>query len=506
MFMTSENENKSMLNMVDALSNAKGVSNEVIFDAVEQALAMVTSRRYDGDINVRVEIDRETGNYQTYRRWMIIPDDLEEDDESYNSDQNLKLSVAREQYSDESLSQGEWVEELIESIDFGRIGAQQAKQVIIQKIREAEREKIKLIYEKRLGEMVLGVVKKVTREYLVVDLGESAEAYLSRSNLIPRETFRMNDRIRIVLDSIREEPRGPQINASRVCPEFIIELFKLEVPEISEEVVDIVSAARDPGMRAKVAVKTNDGRVDPVGACVGMRGARVQAVSNELNGERVDIVLWDDNPAQLVINAMKPAEIASLVVDEDSKQMDIAVTEDQLSLAIGRGGQNIRLASELTGWKLNVMSEADAVLKHETEADRVRSVFTEQLDVDDEIASILVGEGFTSVESLAFAEEAELVKINGLDEDLVVELQSRANDVLLIAEISGDDEQGPDQDLLELEGLSAETASLLASKGVCSRDDLAELSIAELQDIIDINDDLAGELIMKARAHWFTDK
>ena len=500
--MTSEN--KAMLNMIEALSNAKGIDIELVFQAVEQALESVTLRRQNGDIVVRVEMNRKTGDYSTFRRWEIVSDEAD-GSEDYNSDYQLQVSQAVKNYGAEDLKVGEWIEEAIDSIDFGRIGAQQAKQVIIQKVREAEREKIKGIFEKRTGEMVFGVVKKTTREYIVVDLGENAEGYLGRQSLIPRETFRMNDRVRVIIDSVRVEPRGPQVNVSRVCPQFVIELFKLEVPEIGEEIIDIISAARDPGMRAKVAVKTNDGRVDPVGACVGMRGSRVQAVSNELNGERVDIVLWDDNPAQFVINSMKPAEIASLVVDEDNKQMDIAVAEDQLSLAIGRGGQNIRLASELTGWKLNVMSEAEAVQKHESESGRVRDLFKERLDVDDEIASILVGEGFTSVESVAFSNESDLKAVDGLDEEVAVELQSRANDFLLIAELSGDDE-GPDADLLALETVTPEMADLLVKGGVRTRDDLAELSIIELQELVELNSDAAGELIMKAREHWFSEE
>jgi transcription termination/antitermination protein NusA len=499
------NENKEILYVVESLSNAKGVGKEVIFEAIESALSSVTARRFDGDVSIRVEIDQSNGAYETFRRWEIIADQLPDDFE-LNTEQHLTLAQAKEIYGDGDFDVGEWVEEKIESEQFGRISAQQAKQVIIQKVREAERVKIKSIYAERIGEMVIGIVKKVTREFLVIDLGENAEALLKRDQLVPRESFRMNDRVRIMLQSIREESRGPQVEASRICPEFLIELFKIEVPEIGEEVIEIKAAARDPGMRAKIAVKTNDGRVDPVGACVGMRGSRVQAVSNELNGERVDIVLWDDNPAQLVLNAMKPAEIESVVVDEDNKAMDIAVADDQLSLAIGRAGQNVRLASELTGWKLNVMSVSDAANKHEVEAERIIKHFVEQLDVDQDIAKLLVLEGYISVESLAFADVNDLQKVNGLDSEIAAELLNRANDILLIAELSGQENVDPSADLLDLDGMTTTMAETLAKNSIVTRDDLAELSIGELNELIDLDDEAAGQLIMKAREHWFTDK
>ena len=354
-------ENREILNVVESLSNAKGVSKAVIVEAIETALALVTAKRYQDEVSIRVEIDTVTGRYQTFRRWEVIADDAYEGDddsiEDYLPGQQLILSEAVSKYDDASLKVGEWVEEQVESVDFGRIAAQQAKQIILQKVREAEREKIKALYSNRIGELIVAAVKRVTRDFLVLDLGDSAEALLPRSNLVARENFRLNDRVRVILEAVREEPRGPHVLATRTSPDFLIELFKIEVPEIGDEVIEIRSAARDPGLRAKIAVKTNDGRIDPVGACVGMRGSRVQAVSNELNGERVDIVLWDDNPAQYVLNAMKPADISSIVVDEDNGEMDLAVTEDQLSLAIGRQGQNVRLASDLTGWKLNLMSE-----------------------------------------------------------------------------------------------------------------------------------------------------
>jgi transcription termination/antitermination protein NusA len=497
------NENREILNVVESLSNAKGVDKELIFEAIELALAAVTARRYDDEPNMKVKIDPATGSYQTFRRWEIVADDAVTEEEPLMVGHQLTLTKARDGFEDESLVAGEWVEELVDSVEFGRIAAQQAKQLIIQKVREAERQKIKETYSARMGELVMAVVKRVTKDFLVFDLGENAEALLPRAQMIPRESFRLNDRARILLQSIREETRGPHVLASRIAPEFIVELFKIEVPEISEEVIQIKSAARDPGMRAKIAVKTNDGRIDPVGACVGMRGSRVQAVSNEINGERVDIVLWDDNPAQFVINAMKPAEIASVVVDEDKQQMDIAVTEDQLSLAIGKGGQNVRLASVLTGWALNVMSEADAAKKHEEESLRIQQSFVDQLDVDSDIAGVLVREGFVSVESISYSTNEDLSELEGLDEDIAQEIISRANDVLLIAQLSDNELLEPAEDLLNLEGVTDEMATVLAKNGVITRDDLAEQSIDELQDIITIEDEEAGKLIMKAREHWF---
>lgn len=491
--------NKDILYVVTSLSNEKGVSEEVIFEAIELALASVTARRYPMEVGVRVSIDRQTGEYQSFRYWEVV----ENEDEIEIPGQQIPLEQAQADYNDASLEIGDTIEEPIESVAFGRIAAQQAKQVLIQKVREAERDKIIAQYSQRMGEMLIGSVKRVTREFLVVDLGGNAEGMLMRDQLIPRESFRMNDRIRVVLTGVREERRGPQLLVSRIAKELLVELFKIEVPEIAEEVIQIKAAARDPGSRAKIAVKTNDGRIDPIGACVGMRGSRVQAVSNEMNGERVDIVQWDDSPAQLVINSMAPAEIVSIVVDDDTHSMDIAVAESQLSQAIGRGGQNVRLASDLTGWELNIMSEAEAVNKHASEAERIVKVFSESLDVSEEIAALLVGEGFSSIESIAYAELAELIKLDGIDEAAAAELQERASDALFIAEIAGDDTQ-PAEDLLALEGMTDEMASTLASSGILTRDDLAEQSIDELQEVLKLDDDVAGKLIMKAREHWFT--
>jgi N utilization substance protein A len=372
-------------------------------------------------------------------------------------------------------------------------------------VREAEREKVVADYENRLMSLINGTVKKVTRESVIVDLGGVAEALLPRENLIGREIFRVNDRVRAILQEIRTEGRGPQLILSRTSPEFLIELFKIEVPEIAEETIEIRGAARDPGMRAKIAVKTNDGRIDPVGACVGMRGARVQAVSNELNGERVDIVLWDDNPAQLVINAMAPAEVSSIVMDEDNRSMDVAVTGDNLAQAIGRGGQNVRLASELTGWKLNVMSEEQAVERQEAESEKLVNMFMVRLDADAELARILVEEGFTSIDEVAYVPVEEMLSIDGFDEDLVETLRARARDVLLTAALAGDESREPQDDLLTMEGMTPGLAYQLADRGVCTMEDLAELSVDELTEIEGVDEPAAAALIMKAREPWFAD-
>jgi transcription termination/antitermination protein NusA len=494
--------NRDILDMVGLLSNQRGVDKEIIFEAIEAALAAVTAKRYDEEVAIRVAIDRESGDYETFRCWEVMEDS---DEELELPAQQIYLKDAKE--VDPDLSVGDVIEENVESEKFGRISAQQAKQVIVQKVREAERKKIAEQYQNRVGELLIGVVKKVVREFIILDMGENAEALLMREEMIPRESFRVNDRIRVLLHEVREDRRGPQLMVSRVRPEFLIELFKIEVPEIGEEVIQIMGAARDPGSRAKIAVKTNDGRIDPIGACVGMRGSRVQAVSNELGGERIDIVLWDDNPAQLVINAMAPAEVASIVVDEDSKSMDIAVSEEQLSQAIGRNGQNVRLASELTGWTLNIMTESDADIKHETEAKEMKELFKEKLDVDEDIAEVLATEGFTSIEEIAYVPLTELAAIEGFDEEIAEELQQRASDVLLTQEIASVEERNvePAQDLIELEGMTPELAQQLANNGVVTRDDLAEQSVDDLSDIVEIDSELAAKLIMAARAFWFKD-
>lgn len=488
----------TVLYLVQALSNQKGVNEEVIFEGIEQMLEAATARRYDEDVRIRVEIDRDTCEYQSYRCWEVVEDS---DEPLELPGQQIMLSVTQADEATAELQVGDQVEEMVEPVDFGRIDALQARNVLMQKVREAERDMINAQYQKRLGEMVMGQVKRVTREFLVLDLGENAEALLPREKMIPREMFRMNERARVYIESIREERRGPQVLVSRTAPGFLAELFKMEVPEIGEEVIEVMAVSRDPGARAKIAVKTNDGRIDPIGACVGMRGSRVQAVSNELNGERVDIILWDASPAQLVINAMAPAEVVSIIVDEDKHSMDISVAEEKLSLAIGRGGQNIRLASELTGWKLNVMSEAEAAEKNAEEALRLQQLFIEKLDVDETIANALVADGFTSVAALAMADSEELQRIDGFEAELVEELQSRANDVMLIDEIAGDDESS--DTLLSVDGVTVEMSEKLTAHGVVTREDLAEQSIDELQEMIEIDDEAAGKLIMSAREHWF---
>lgn len=490
---------KEILLVAEAVSNEKGVSEDIIFEAIELALATATKKRYDEDSDIDVTIDRKTGDYVTVRRWLVVPDD--------------EMALLGTQFTTEEaievnpeLLPGDVHTEVVENVGFGRIAAQTAKQVIVQRVRDAERAQVVDEYRSRVGELVAGSVKKVTRDNVIIDLGNNAEGLLPRDQLIGREAFRVNDRVRAVLTEISAETRGPQLILSRACPEMLIELFKIEVPEIYEEVIQIRAAARDPGSRAKIAVKTNDQRIDPVGACVGMRGSRVQAVSGELDNERVDIVLWDDNPAQLVINAMAPAEVESIVVDEDSNTMDVAVSEDNLAQAIGRNGQNVRLASELTGWTINVMSVEEATEKHEAEAGQTIGVFVEQLDVDQEVAEILVEEGFTSLEEVAYVPLEEMMAIEGFDEDIAEELRARAKDALLTQAIASEEllgAQEPAQDLLDMEGMDRHLAFVLASRGVITMEDLAELGVDELIDIPDMTEERAGELIMTARAPWF---
>lgn len=492
--------NKDILLIAQSIANERGVDEEVIFEAIEAALAATAAKRYEGDVLARVSIDRKTGDYETFRRWEVIADvdlPLHEFPE-----QVMPLSQA--QSIDEELSVGDFVEEPIENPQFGRIAAQHAKQVLVQKVREAERNKIINHYQTRIGELLIGTVKRVTRENVILDMGENAEALLPRENMIPREAYRVNDRVRVYLQDVREEKRGPQLLVNRTSPEFLIELFKIEVPEIGEEVITIMSAARDPGSRAKIAVKTNDGRIDPIGACVGMRGARVQAVSNELGGERIDIILWDDNSAQLVINAMAPAEVSSIVVDEEKHAMDIIVLEEQLSQAIGRAGQNVRLASELTGWTLNIMTEAAASAKAETESTVLQNMFVEKLDIDPEVANVLIAEGFASLDDVAYVPIEELKSIEGFDDAIAEELQRRASDILLTQELLDDETVLPAEDLLAVEGMTLTLANKLADQGIVTREDLAEQSVDELCELLQMDDEaLAGKLIMSARAHWF---
>lgn len=493
--------NKEILLVAEAVSNEKGVDRGVIFEAIEIALATATKKRYEEDSDIRVVIDRKDGSYETYRRWLVVDDDT-------LAELGTQFTLEEAHEVDPNLKAGDVYEEQVENVEFGRIAAQTAKQVIVQKVREAERAQIVEEYRHRIGELVNGTVKKVTRDAVIVDLGNNAEGLLPRDQLVGREVFRMNDRVRALLLDVRPDARGPQLYLSRSCPEMLIELFKIEVPEISEEVIEIKGAARDPGSRAKIAVKTNDGRIDPVGACVGMRGSRVQAVSNELGNERVDIVLWDDNPAQFVINAMSPAEIESIVVDEDTESMDVAVEEDNLAQAIGRGGQNVRLASELTGWTINVMSIDDWNSKQQEESGNFVEVFMNALDVDEEVAEVLVEEGFTTLEEVAYVPLEEMLAIDGFDEDIAEELRARAKDALLTQALATEEklDTEPAQDLLTMEGMDKHTAYLLAAAGVISMEDLAEQSVDDLLDIEGMDEERAAALIMKAREPWFADE
>lgn len=490
---------KEILLVAEAVSNEKGVDRDIIFEALELALATATKKRYDEDSTIAVNIDRRTGDYETFRSWEVV------DDETLAL-LGTQFTTEEAAEKDPALKPGDVYTEQVENIDFGRIAAQTAKQVIVQKVREAEREQIVDEYRDKIGELVSGTVKKVTRDNIIVDLGNNAEGLLPREELVGREIFRMGDRIRTMLMEVRSENRGPQLYLSRACPEMLVELFRIEVPEIAEEVIELKAAARDPGSRAKIAVKTNDGRMDPVGACVGMRGARVQAVSNELANERIDIILWDDNPAQFVINAMAPAEIESIVVDEDAGSMDVAVAEENLAMAIGRGGQNVRLASELTSWEVNVMSVEQWQEKQQQEAGGHVELFMSALDVDEDIAEVLVEEGFTSLEEVAYVPMEEMLAIEGFDEDIAEELRSRAKDALLTRALASEEKlEGlePSEDLLAMEGMDNVLASTLAKRDIVTMEDLAEQSVDELMDIDGMTEERAAALIMKAREPWF---
>lgn len=498
---------KEILSVIESVSLEKGVPKEVIFGAMEAALAVATKKKYGEDAEFRVAIDRDSGEYETFRTWIVVDyDDLEEDEEP-NPDAQYSVEEAREIKADAQL--GDVLEKQVESVEFGRIAAQTAKQVIVQKVREAERAQVLEVYESRMNELLSGTVKKLGRDSVIVDLGNNAEAILTREHLIPREVFRVGDRLRAMLVEIRPDNRGPQLVLSRTAPAMLIELFKVEVPEIAEDVIQILGAARDPGSRAKIAVQTNDGRIDPVGACVGMRGSRVQAVSGELAGERIDIVLWDENPAQLTINAMAPAEVASIVLDEETHSMDIAVTESNLAQAIGRGGQNVRLASDLCGWSLNIMTEEEAAQKLEEEASRFVGEFIEYLAVDDDVAEVLVEEGFTTLEEVAYVPMEEMLAIDGFDEEIVNELRNRAKDALLTKAIASEEAFGdakPADDLLEMRSMTRELAFQLANNEVVTMEDLAELAVPELIDIVHhLSEDEAAQLIMIAREPWFAE-
>lgn len=494
---------KEILLVVDAVSNEKSVPREKIFQALEFALAAATKKKNEGDIEVRVSIDRKTGAYETFRRWQVIPDDQIQE----NPYREMSLSAA--QYDEPSIQIGDYVEEQIDSIEFDRITTQMAKQVIVQKVREAERSQVVEAYVDQVGELVTGVVKKVNRDSIIVDLGNNAEALLAREEMLPRETYRPGDRIRCLLFEVKPEARGAQLFLSRTRPEMLLELFRIEVPEIGEEMIELRGAARDPGSRAKIAVKSNDRRIDPVGACVGMRGSRVQAVSNELSGERVDIVLYDDNDAQFVINAMAPAEVASIIVDEDTHSMDIAVEDSNLAMAIGRSGQNVRLASQLTGWELNVMSVSDMKKKHQEETESVRQLFVKALEIDEDFADVLIEEGFSTLEEVAYVPVSELLAIDGLDETTVDELRKRAKAALTTQALASEESlEGaePSAELLALDGLDTHTAYIMASKGIATLDDLAEQGVDDLLEIVSMPEDKAAALIMAARnIVWFNE-
>lgn len=489
---------KEILAVVEAVSNEKAIPRERIFEALETALATSTKKKHESEIEVRVEIDRRTGEFETFRRWEVV-------EEVELPTMQITLEAAR--YEDESMDVGDFVEDDIESVTFDRITTQTAKQVIVQKVREAERAQIVEQFIDNEGDLVTGVVKKVNRETVVLDLGNNAEAVILRDDQLPRENFRPGDRARGLLYSVKPEARGFQLFITRSKPEMLVELFRVEVPEVGEELIELKAAARDPGSRAKIAVKTNDKRIDPVGACVGMRGARVQAVSGELGGERIDIVLWDDNPAQFVINAMAPADVASIIVDEDAHAMDVAVEPDNLAQAIGRNGQNVRLASQLTGWELNVMTVEDLQKKHQEEEQASVENFMKHLDIEQDFSEMLVEEGFSTLEEIAYVPVNELLSVDGLNEELVEELRNRAKEsltTLALAQEESFDGLEPAEDLLSLEGLERELAFKLAAKGVVTLEDLADQGVDELEEIEDLTEERAGELIMAARnICWF---
>jgi N utilization substance protein A len=490
---------REILLLVDALAREKNVNKDVVFVALEMALASATKKRFSDDADVRVAVDRETGDFESFRRWQVVADEAVE-----NPPQQIPLSEALKQHADVQLE--EYIEEPLEPIEFGRIGAQAAKQVILQKIRDAEREQILQDFLGRGEKLVTGTVKRIERGNAVIESGR-IEAVLPRDQMIPKENLRVGDRVRALLLRIDRNIRGPQLVLSRTAPEFIIELFRLEVPEIEENLLEIKSAARDPGVRAKIAVHTNDKRIDPIGTCVGMRGSRVQAVTGELGGERVDIVLWSADPAQFVIGALAPADVSSILVDEEKHGMDVVVDEANLAIAIGRSGQNVRLASELTGWTINLMSEEESAKKHQEESAGIRSTFIEKLDVDEEVADILIQEGFSSLEEVAYVPINEMMEIEAFDENTVNELRSRARNALLVQEIASEEKvEGVDPELLALEGMDSQIAAKLAESGVKTRDDLADLATDDLIEICAMDAELAKALIMKAREHWFAEE
>jgi len=492
---------KELLMVIDAVANEKGVPREVILEAMEAALASAAKKSYhEQDVNVRVAIHPKDGSYETYRQWEVVADDVVME----SPDRQLRLMDAIDDNVDAAV--GDVIEEQIENAEFGRIEAQAQTLDILQMGREAARQQVVEAWTDRVGELVTGIVKRVERGNIFIDLGGNAEGYIPKDKAIPRDVLRPGDRVKGFLLEVRAEARGPQLFISRGAPEFMMELFKLEVPEVGQGLVEIKGAARDPGDRAKIAVLAHDRRTDPIGACIGMRGSRVQAVSNELNGERVDIILWSDNAAQFVINAMAPAEVQSIIVDEERHSMDLAVAEDKLAQAIGKGGQNVRLASRLTGWQLNVMTQDQVTAKSDAEQTTARQLFMDKLEVDEEIAGILVGEGFSTVEEIAYVPNAELLAIEGFDEDIVEELRARARDALLTDALAVEeelDEHQPAEDLLTLDGMDEILAFALAGRGVTTREELAELATDEILDIEGMNQERAAALIMAARQHWF---
>ncbi len=490
--------NKNVLMMVEVVSNEKGVEPEIVFEALEAALASASKEHYGSEWDIVVSIDRDTGEYETFRQWIVVDDE----DENFESPERQTL-LARAQIDNSDAQVGDSRIEPLKSIEFGRIGAQKAKQVIFQRIRDAERARVVEAFQDRIGELISGIVKRIERGNVIIDLGNNVEAIIVREQMIPREPIRPNDRVRGYLYEVSPQQRGPQIFLSRTKPEYLMELFKLEVPEIAQGLIELKGAARDPGVRAKIAVQAKDKRIDPVGACVGMRGSRVQAVTTELAGERVDIVPWDNNPAQFVINAMAPAEVESLIMDEEAHSMMIAVAEDKLAQAIGRGGQNVRLASELTGWVLNVMTASDAEARKEQENSGLLQLFMDGLDVDADIAGILVQEGFASLEEIAYVPTEELLQIEEFDEGMVEELRNRAKDVLLnraLAKAERATGTKPADDLLAVEGMDEDLAFALAEKGVVTRENLGDLATFEFLDLLpDFDEAKATQLIMTAR-------
>ncbi|TJZ69795.1 transcription termination factor NusA [Chitiniphilus eburneus] len=487
---------REILLLVDALAREKNVEKDVVFTALEMALASATKKRYDDEVDIRVEIDRESGDYRSFRVWTVVEDNDHEEP-------SRQIAITDAPDYDKDLQLGETWEEELEPIEFGRIGAQTAKQVILQRIRDAEREQNLNDFLERREHIVSGSIKRIERGNAIIELGK-LEAVLPRDQMIPKENLRVGDRVRAFLLRIDRLGRGPQLVLSRTAPEFMLKLFEMEVPEIENNLIELMGVARDPGMRAKIAVKSNDQRVDPQGTCIGVRGTRVNAVTNELAGERVDIILWSQDPAQFVIGALSPAEVSSIIVDEESHAMDVIVDEDNLAMAIGRGGQNVKLASELTGWKLNIMTVDEAEQKHEEEFSKVRELFVRALDVDEEVADVLVQEGFNTLEEVAYVPLNEMLEIEAFDEDTVNELRARARDALLTQAIVREEKlEHQAEDLKTLEGMTSELAASLAEHEIHTRDDLAELAVDELIELTGMDEDGAKQLIMKAREHWF---